>query len=83
MARDRKPYEALMADRPEKFDPEDVNYREADSRQRCWNCLHFYMRRIDEFGVCEIMRPQDDGSVEPDYVCDYFTKDGETFPLLP
>lgn len=76
-----KEYRQLIADRPEKLDAGDVNYRKSDSEKRCGRCLHFFERRIDQYGVCEVFRPEKDEPVEPGYVCDLFTKDGEEFPL--
>lgn len=76
-------YESLMSDRPRKFTPSDVGYREATALvHRCRRCIHFYSRIVDRFGVCEIMRPSADEPVDPDYVCVFQTKDGDTFPLL-
>ena len=75
-------YESMMSDRPKKFTPEQVNYRDADSLHiRCLRCVHFYQRARDLYGVCEIMRPKDDEPVNPDYFCDFFSTDGEEFPL--
>lgn len=77
-------YRKLMEDRPEKWSPDDVNYREAGGRDRCARCLHFYERHLDRHGVCELMRSEatDRDGVDPDYVCDFYTRDGEVFPLL-
>ena len=79
-------YDEMMADRPEKFSAEEVGYRKAPrgSEYRCENCLHFYSRQVDGFGVCEIFRsPQTDISgVDPKWLCDWWTKDGEDHPLV-
>jgi hypothetical protein len=77
-------YQSLLEDRPEKFTPEDVEYRDSDlMTQRCVRCVHFFQRSVDQFSTCEIMRPEKDESVDPDYVCNFFTKNGEQFPLYP
>jgi hypothetical protein len=80
----QKEYEELVADRPKKFSPDDVNYREADGNQkRCGKCIHFYVRLADRLTTCEIMRSDetDENGVDPEFVCDFFTKDGEEFPM--
>ena len=76
-------YRDLVEDRPDKWTADEVNYRPADDRRRCSRCLHFYERRIDALGVCELFRSDetDDKGVLPNWVCDFFTRDGETFPL--
>ena len=82
MGSSRKPYEEMMADRPEKFSPEDVDYRKGTGGEICGRCLHFYERKIDRYGVCEILRLEDDAPIEETKVCDYYTHDGKNFPLL-
>lgn len=88
MARSKPPlelYREIINDRPKKLTESEVNYRESDSpvyAKRCRRCLHFFERALDGFSVCELMRPDSDESVEPDHVCDFFTRDGEDFPLL-
>lgn len=76
-------YKGMIEDRPEKFDKHEVVYREAEGKECCGKCLHFFERRIDGYGVCEILRLPDNTPIEPDYVCDFFTKDGDSFPLRP
>jgi hypothetical protein len=74
-------YREMLSDRPVKWSPKDVDYRDCDAVGiRCLRCIHYYERSIDRFGVCEIMRPESDESVNPDYVCDFFTADGQGFP---
>lgn len=73
-------YQRLLEDRPDKFEPDAVDYREADGAERCSRCIHFYQSK--DHAVCEIMRPEDEAEVEPGYVCDFYTFDGEEFPLL-
>jgi hypothetical protein len=78
-------YQSLLKDRPEKFSEEQVNYRDSETiLHRCVKCVHYYERQRDAFGVCEIFRSEETDSkgVDPDYVCDFFTSDGEHFPLL-
>lgn len=78
-------YLRLIANRPYKFAAEEVDYREAEGQERCENCLHFYQRRIDDYGVCEIFRDgegDDEESIEPTWVCSFHTTNGANFPLL-
>lgn len=77
-------YKQLMADRPQKFTADEVDYRRADGDMICAKCTHFYERRTDKHGTCEIFRsPEvDDKGVSPYFVCDFYSTDGETFPLL-
>lgn len=78
-----KDYERLIADRPYKFDDKQVNYRDGKDKERCMRCVHFYVRKVDQHAVCEIFRNDkvDENGIDPDYVCDFFTRDGEKFPL--
>jgi hypothetical protein len=83
MPSERKAYDSMIADRPAKFDEDEVEYRMAEKKgPRCGTCVHFFERKVDGFTTCEIFRPADDGPVKENYVCDYWTEDGETFPLL-
>jgi hypothetical protein len=75
-------YDRMIADRPLKFDADEVNYREADSESSCGKCIHLFSRIVDSHNTCEIFRPADDASVDKNFVCDFFSKDGEEFPLL-
>ena len=78
-------YFRIVENRLVKFNDEEVNYREADSEIRCGNkCQHFFARVWDKFHTCEIFRNEetDEKGVNPDYVCDFHTEDGKTFPLL-
>lgn len=78
-----KDYERLIGDRPEKFDAQEVNYRENEGKEHCSRCIHFYVRKLDRHAVCEIFRNDevDKNGIDPYYVCDFFTPDGEKFPL--
>lgn len=76
-------YKAIIADRPEKLDGEEADYRRADvPAMRCGRCLHFFERRVDAFGVCELVRLEDDSPIKQNFVCDYYTDDGNNFPLM-
>lgn len=81
----RKDVEALMKDRPDKFTPEDVDYRPAPegSAIRCSACFHMYLRVIDNHSVCELIRSDqiDEEGIKPDYRCDFYTCDGDVTPL--
>lgn len=84
MSADLDDYTKLLADRPAKFDESEVDYRESAGREKCGRCLHLYLRQLDQFHVCEIFRNDevDNNGIDPNYVCDFFTRDGEVFPLL-
>jgi hypothetical protein len=78
-------YNRLVANRPYKFSGDEVNYRKADTDHTCENCLHLYKRAWDGYGVCEILRDgegENEEPIKPDWVCDFNTVDGESFPLL-
>ena len=84
-------YDRMISDRPLKFDAEEVNYTEAVNYSTysflqnddpcCKKCIHFFTREVDGHHTCEIFRPDEDASVEPEYVCDFFSSDGSEFPL--
>ena len=82
MARAKKAYLALLEDRPEKFSGEDVNYRDGDHEHRCGRCIHFFERRLDDYGTCEIVRLPEEKPIHPSDVCDFWNQDQEHFPLL-
>lgn len=76
-------YFRLIENRPYKFDESEVNYRKSDAEERCGKCFHFFERLADGFNVCEIFRPtKGSESINPKFVCQFFTEDGEEFPLL-
>lgn len=79
----KKDYDELMADRPRKWKPEQVDYREAKGEERCGNCVHMFRRVTDRFAVCELIRSEeiDRVGIEAGKTCDWFTPDGEEFPL--
>lgn len=82
----KEQYLRLMEDRPKKFDANQVGYRRAELTEdtECQHCIHFYRRQVDKFSVCEIFRDEDTDrhGIDPRWVCDFFTPDGEEFPLL-
>jgi hypothetical protein len=78
-------YLRLIENRPYKFDAEEVNYREAEGDESCGDCQHFYTRKVDGYNVCEVFRDvtkKGENPIDPEKVCDFFTEDGEEFPLL-
>lgn len=83
-------YLRVIDNRQFKLAPEEVNYRKTeDEKESCAKCLHFFTRKIDGWAVCEILRDEketkgepDEKPIDPEYVCDFFTKDGTKFPLL-
>ena len=75
-------YDRIIADRPFKLNAEEVNYRKSEGEELCESCNHFFLRNIDNHATCEIFRPANDEPVEFNYVCDFFSTDGEEFPLL-
>lgn len=75
-------YLRLIENRPYKFDEDGVTYRDGEGGEVCRTCIHFFERITDKFHTCEIFRPEDDSPVDPAFVCDFHTTDGETFPLL-
>lgn len=77
-------YERLLNDRPFKFTPQQVGYEEGEGEYHCVSCAHFFLRPIDRHTVCEIMRSPDIDreGVNPQWVCQYYTADGGSFPLL-
>ena len=51
-------YQAMVDDRPEKLNEEEVNYRDAEGQERCGVCFHFFMQGGGERRTtCEIFRP--------------------------
>jgi hypothetical protein len=81
---DLEGYTKLLADRPAKFDDSEVDYRESQGKEKCGRCIHLFSRKLDGFNVCEVFRNDeiDNDGIDPEYVCDFFTRDGEVFPLL-
>jgi hypothetical protein len=73
-------YERLLGDRPAKFDADDVEYREAEGPERCSRCIHFFQSK--DRATCEIFRPDDDQDVDANWVCQFYSFDGEEYPLL-
>ena len=80
-------YRQLLKDRPAKFSESDVFYRRGEGKERCRGCFHFFTNPESRSSnpvrqVCEIFRPRNDESVKPEWVCDFWTKNGSDFPLL-
>ena len=76
-------YKRIIENRPFKFSVDEVNYRESEGDEECKGCVHFFERVKDKFHVCEIFRPtKGDESVDPEFVCDFWTENNEDFPLL-
>lgn len=78
-------YREIIADRPHKLTAEQVGYRKADvGEPQCKGCKHFFERRLDKFGVCEIFRSEqtDEDGINPNWTCQFQTVDMEKFPLL-
>lgn len=81
----KEQYLKLMEDRPEKWAPEDVDYRRAGKEEpHCSKCIHMYKRVTDGFAVCELIRDDeiDRNGIDPVWTCDFYSPDGEEFPLL-
>lgn len=75
-------YRQMLEDRPYKFDQHAVDYKRAASGEpRCDGCLHYFEREIDQYHVCEILRPEPEQSIMPEFRCRFQTADGEKFPL--
>jgi hypothetical protein len=78
-------YRDMIADRPDKFTPEEVGYDEAPegSAMRCGVCRNYYRRATDNFAVCQVMRSDetDIDGVLPWWRCQFFTVDDDVFPL--
>jgi hypothetical protein len=75
-------YEKMLADRPTKFSQEQVNYRKAeDVGKACQYCIHFYQQVAGEKRtVCEILRLEPEGPIDPEWVCDFTSRDGKEYP---
>jgi len=75
-------YQAIMSDRPTKFAPEDVDFKEdAGEGYPCASCIHWYIGPAMEHNVCELMRPPDE-QVPALYTCQFWTMNGTKFPKL-
>lgn len=75
-------YESLLDDRPQKFHPFQVDYREAEEvGVQCDRCIHFYQQVAGERRTtCEILRLDKDENIDPEYVCKFQSRDGVTYP---
>jgi hypothetical protein len=79
-------YFEIIDDRPKKFTAKQVGYKPAPegSAMRCAACIHFFVRAIDHFSVCEIFRSEetDANGVKPHWRCAFYTLDGDVHPLI-
>jgi len=85
-------YLRLLKDRPPKFHAKEVGYRQARSGEgrnwttsgepSCRTCRHFYVSKPAKRSVCEVVRPNLDASIDPDWTCKFHTRDGINYPLL-
>jgi len=75
-------YLRVVENRPFKFSDDEVGYTPGEGDHVCSRCIHFFTRNVDSFHTCEIFRPDDDDAVLAAYRCDFWTDDGEEFPLL-
>jgi hypothetical protein len=83
-------YLRVIASRPFKLDATETDYRDSEGKEKCQSCSHFFTRKIDGWAVCELLRDvkenkkgeTDEDPINPEYVCDFWNEDGETFPLL-
>lgn len=80
----KETYERLIDNRPFKLAPEEADYGPAKGEDQCQYCIHFFVRKVDGFTVCEIVRPDEDNveAIIPNYKCMFFTHDGEEYPFL-
>lgn len=76
-------YQAVMEERPRKFDQKAANYHRAGQKEpRCDQCMHFFARHIDRRDtVCEVVRPVPEEAIDPSWTCKFQTPDGRRFPL--
>ena len=76
-------YEALLADRPRKFNAEQVGFQpESDSSEVCCSCMHYFVNPCRETKVCEIVRLDNEIEIPPLAKCQFWTADGFDHPLL-
>jgi len=75
-------YLRLLGDRPPKFHAAEAAYRASGSEPSCRTCRHFYVSKPAKRSVCEVVRPNLDASIDPDWTCKFHTRDGINYPLL-
>lgn len=77
-------YKRILENRPLKLTPEEAEYGPGEGQEVCKNCMHFFIRKVDGFTVCEVVRPEDEETeaIQPNYKCRFMTDDGENYPLL-
>lgn len=75
-------YEELMNMAPMKFDAKASSYHKAKGNEpRCDECLHWFEREVDQYHVCEIVRPVPEEEIMAEWTCKFYTADGKKFPL--
>jgi hypothetical protein len=81
----RNEYLNLINNRPPKARPEEVDYRKGQGDEVCSGCVHFYVRQVDHFATCELIRDLqiDRVGIQPQFTCDWMSPDGESFPFQP
>lgn len=76
-------YHDLMEDRPIKFTAAQCGFSPKPKfKEVCDDCIHFFRGKVAHRNVCEIYRPEDDGSVAPMGWCRFWTDDYKAFPLI-
>lgn len=75
-------YEQMLEDRPEKFEPEQVGFKQGGGTMGagCGACVHFFKGTTRT--VCEIVRLPDEADIQPTDSCRFYTPDGTAHPLL-
>lgn len=72
-----------MRDRPPKFQGRNVKFeKSANGQERCGGCWHFYASPVTSRGVCELVRPEGDGSIGESDWCNLWTSDGARYQNL-
>ena len=76
-------YEELMDLRPPKLNQNSSSYHLAvGDEYRCDECAHFFIRHLDGYAVCEIVRPVPEEQIMPEWTCMFYTPDGSEFPMF-
>lgn len=76
-------YNAMMADRPEKFSAAQVKFQDPSPYDHsCGGCFHYFTGVVAKRNTCEIYRPEGEESVPASGVCRFWTLDGVKFPIL-
>lgn len=77
-------YELILDDHPLKLTEAQAGYRAdgGDDQAACGGCVHYYVGKVAQRQVCEIVRPDNDENINPAGRCRFFTTDTENFPFL-